>query len=794
MWFRNPRRMALAMAFCLCLGLMLAAGLPARAAPGDWQWQSPYPVNGELAGVAYGKGLYVAVGSAGMLLTSSDGAHWTYQASGTLANLQGVTYGGGRFVAVGGVDRRKAGGAIAGAILTSADGVSWVALEGQGDTMIRAVAYGDGRYVAVGDGGALLTSADATAWTRQVWGEAFHPDFLAVAYGAGRFVAAGGAVLYSADGTQWSVPAEAAHGTAIAFDGERFVAAGGTLSGFNEPMISTSADGNTWSPLIHRAPQGVPGSDARWDGIAHAQGIYIAVGSSSQGQVLSAVEPINSWEYASPGSGGRLKAIIYAGGQYVAVGADILTSADGVDWTLHTPAAQLPPLDGVVYGGGRFVISTEAGETLTSTDGATWEKHPRPGGWLFRDMAYGAGLFVAIDHQNTLLTSPDGAAWTPRQSGGETNLLGVLYGGGQFVVLGSGGTMLTSPDGITWAPHATGTAAVVRRAAYGGSRYVAVGGGGGAVLTSPDGVTWTEGSTGVDTFMYDIAYGNGLFVAVGYQALLTSPDGVTWTRIPAGDRWYPFGVAYGGGRFVAVGGSDGVNGIVFSSADGVNWSAEPLTWVELASVAYGAGRFVAVGAGGTILTHQVADPGCGERFPDLPADHPACRAIERLAARGVVNGNPDGRFRPDEAVTRAEFTKMLVLAAAVPPRPEAPSGFADAEEHWAAQRGYIQAAVALGSVNGFPDATFRPDRTATRAEISKMAGAAAGLNPGGSAPYDDVAAGDWYAGWVAADAEARLVGQQAPTALWPGPAFGGEWPATRAEAAVLLDNLLAVRR
>ena len=61
-----------------------------RTSQGNW-----------LFGVAYGDGLFVAVGDRGIILTSPDGVDWTAQTSGTDHDLNGVTYGDGLFVAVG---------------------------------------------------------------------------------------------------------------------------------------------------------------------------------------------------------------------------------------------------------------------------------------------------------------------------------------------------------------------------------------------------------------------------------------------------------------------------------------------------------------------------------------------------------------------------------------------------------------------------------------------------------------------------------------------------------------------
>jgi uncharacterized protein YkwD len=187
-------------------------------------------------------------------------------------------------------------------------------------------------------------------------------------------------------------------------------------------------------------------------------------------------------------------------------------------------------------------------------------------------------------------------------------------------------------------------------------------------------------------------------------------------------------------------------------------------------------------------------------FPDVPAGHPAFGAVNALAARGIVGGFPDGTFRPDAGVTRAQFAKMLVLTLGLAPQTGTASNFTDAKGHWAATQGFLQAAVTSGAIGGFPDGTFRPDAPVTRAQVVKMAAAGAGLTAtagigsGGVAPYSDVAAALWYAGWVATAHREGLIGASSTFAVWPGGVFGGDLPATRAEAAAVLANLLGRKR
>lgn len=123
-------------------------------------------------------------------------------------------------------------------------------------------------------------------------------------------------------------------------------------------------------------------------------------------------------------------------------------------------------------------------------------------------------------------------------------------------------------------------------------------------------------------------------------------------------------------------------------------------------------------------------PACAaSRFGDVQRLAPHCAAVHLLADNGIVDGYEDGTFRPAQAITRAEFAKLFVLVMGLEPRPDLPARFSDVGGHWAADLGYIQAAVLADAISGFPDGTFRPDETVTRAQAITIASAWA-LLPG----------------------------------------------------------------
>ncbi|MHA7965096.1 choice-of-anchor L domain-containing protein [Paenibacillus sp. CAU 1782] len=87
-----------------------------------------------------------------------------------------------------------------------------------------------------------------------------------------------------------------------------------------------------------------------------------------------------------------------------------------------------------------------------------------------------------------------------------------------------------------------------------------------------------------------------------------------------------------------------------------------------------------------------------------------------------MNGYPDGTFKPERGISRAQLAAAMVrglgLEAGISENPT--TGFADvAATHWAA--GYISVAVDMGLMTGYPDGEFKPERVISRAEMASFA-------------------------------------------------------------------------
>ena len=102
-------------------------------------------------------------------------------------------------------------------------------------------------------------------------------------------------------------------------------------------------------------------------------------------------------------------------------------------------------------------------------------------------------------------------------------------------------------------------------------------------------------------------------------------------------------------------------------------------------------------------------------YTDVKAGDWFNNAVSTLSNAGIINGYPDGTFRPNAPITRAEMAKVIAMFAELDKDSE---GFKDIAGHWA--EAYIKLAAGNGWIAGYPDGTFRPDQYITRAETMTM--------------------------------------------------------------------------
>ena len=103
-------------------------------------------------------------------------------------------------------------------------------------------------------------------------------------------------------------------------------------------------------------------------------------------------------------------------------------------------------------------------------------------------------------------------------------------------------------------------------------------------------------------------------------------------------------------------------------------------------------------------------------YSDVAAGAWYNHAVSTLSAMGIVKGDSNGKFNPNAPITRAEFA---AIAARFDDKANSTTAdFSDIVSHWA--KNEISAASNNGWINGYPDGTFRPDNKITRAEAMTL--------------------------------------------------------------------------
>jgi len=295
---------SLRFALVLCSGLGLAC-----PAFGQTAWTArPSGVTSTLRQVAFGDGVFLAVGNGGVLLRSANGTDWERVTSPTADALFGVCHGRGLFVAVG----------QGGRILCSPDGFLWFNIRVEA-TALNSVTFANSRFVAAGGQGKIFVSDDGLTWIQQTTPTAVELTDLA-SYG-GRMVAVG---FFA---TAW-----------------------------------TSRDGELWSP---QAISGFPS----FTSIRHFGHEFIAtVGSGAS--MYRSTNGLH-WQSTANGTGARLNALAKGLDALVTVGFDqtIFSSTNGVDWTERHRGEPIQLL-GAAYGNNTFVVVGERGAIFSSPETA----------------------------------------------------------------------------------------------------------------------------------------------------------------------------------------------------------------------------------------------------------------------------------------------------------------------------------------------------------------------------------------------------------------------------------------
>ncbi|CAG7637952.1 hypothetical protein PAESOLCIP111_03896 [Paenibacillus solanacearum] len=161
--------------------------------------------------------------------------------------------------------------------------------------------------------------------------------------------------------------------------------------------------------------------------------------------------------------------------------------------------------------------------------------------------------------------------------------------------------------------------------------------------------------------------------------------------------------------------------------DGTFRPAQAITRAELATILHRIGARSTAGQ---------ADGAQAQGYPDVTAAHWAAEAIAAMQRSGLMLGDDNGLFRPDDAITRGELASIAARLLPQTAKDAAQSGeYSDTAGHWALEA--IKQASQAGILSGYPDGSFQPDNKLNRAEAVKV------LNKVFGRPAANVQASSW---------------------------------------------------
>ena len=525
--------------------------------------------------MAFGAGVFVAIGNDGIIQSSTDGITWTTRTSGTTNNLIKLYYLNSNFFAVG-YNRT---------LLKSADGITWTTISfnvGVATDIFLALAYGNGAYVVtarnLGGIGQVYRSTTAAnnSWTYYSNSPAFvtvnRIQFLNNKF----FCFTSGNTMYnSSDGITWT--------------------------NFTASVVLTNPGGGTttWN-ASHQIFNGT------WDGTT-----YRFYGSSAYyggyGSNFTSTDGVNFTLLTKTAYIVPQESTILNGMYFVTGNEGIVTSTDGI--TYQHPGASLRDM---IKTGSKYVSAgmvSQEGQIFNSTDFTSWTNRTPAGCKELYAIASDGTNVLAAGYQKVYSSATNGDSWTTAYTNTNETITAMAYGNGRYVVGGyhatTGPFLRYSTNGGTSWTNAASDDNYYLKIKYINNRFFAFGTDNttytGRIMYSTDGISWTDvtPNTAYEVLYYkDVAFDGTKYHFFGVESLAWAPVGffTLSTATPQTAASYankavisntPGGVVlggaydegvldYSGGKFTGavIDATTGQDYIIYST-DGSSWTAVP---------------------------------------------------------------------------------------------------------------------------------------------------------------------------------------------------------------------------
>lgn len=182
---------------------------------------------------------------------------------------------------------------------------------------------------------------------------------------------------------------------------------------------------------------------------------------------------------------------------------------------------------------------------------------------------------------------------------------------------------------------------------------------------------------------------------------------------------------------------------------------------------------------GAAVTGSITPP-----YHDI-VSHWGFAGVTRAAELGIVTGNTDGSFHPDQALSRADLAVMIGRALQLPADTTNEAWFADEASIPAYAKSFIAQLAELQIINGYTDNSFRPKQHVTRAELAVIIARALKLDGPAASSYPDQASiPSWAQNEIALVADLKLMNGKA------NGHFDAAASTTRAEAATVMVRVV----
>ena len=529
-------------------------------------WSAVYlPERPSLLSVAFGAGVYVAVGFEGTGYRSTDGRIWEVINLRTTNNIFDITYAFDQFLAVGGF----------GILLYSDDGENWLSIDTLGFETLFSIAAGPERVVAVGKDGQIYHSFDGFGWNSLVFPN--DGTFESVAWANGNYLAVGriGNGRMSTDGVSW---------TAIEVP-DNIISLSGNADGFlaanNTPDLLYSTDGLVWFDSITSQNESMIG--VRWSGEE-----FLVVGNDA---TLLRSQNGFSWSVVKPRVPGWKQRESNAQTQ-VALGDDgviIHSLDDGETW--EPSVTHDLEVNDVVFNDNRWWIVANAGGLLQSIDGISWTGVPIGVTNDLFHAHFATERQLIVGSAGKILSSTNHIEWVDSPSGVTGNLRVIVFDGIHYDVLGDG-VAVRSNDGESWTSVGFLPEFEPRDAVADGTVVVAVGRAG-KIARKLVGGDW-ELIERLEASLVDltsIVHANGTFVVSGGGGLiLYSYDGIDWNELSVSTNARLNAMIFDGQRFQAM------------SFEDLIWTSEDIRIPFLESITYSSEEGATIGVFGELGT------------------------------------------------------------------------------------------------------------------------------------------------------------------------------------------------